>query len=531
MTQIETEFDSLMKGVELETSEAFITTPFYTWIRCLRNVNEIVHITPLIQGKTGQGKTYLTANKMIPKLFKDENIKLSVVSAPNYGILNIRDFENAIDKNFADGEVAVTTNFDSARNELMLGKKVVLVTIHPRLISPAGMQFLDMMDTFAYNKYAIFIDEAHSWLVPFWTLYKDARGHNTTALHYKARLYRLLENRQTNYQFWLTATPTNVQTGKISYDGKLQCKIINKLPPKNLTIDRLAYLNSVQYYNPEISMDWIKNGADFGVTEIEKLVLAKLKEIRRFQLETGIKKTMIIRTSGTNASEWMCHPKQVRRCLDKLVLEAGYDKKDKIYGVTNQSGVTLESVSGNIECLNNDIDLQSRMDDPYDPVTIMLVIDKCYQGMSVNSLKTIVVWRVTIQEDSNGEPILDFGLQVAGRGSRPFAGNWKLENHSFDPLKSLSLEDKKMIIEANGVDVILPGTSQAREVGRILADEILCSKDEFQEYFLESSEKISTQVEDEICDHCGASSKYWNKNLVEQEEIDADKMNALLAAE
>ena len=278
----------------------------------------------------------------------------------------------------------------------------------------------------------------------------------------------------------------------------------------------------MQYYPSNITDDWLSNGGEYGVTTIEKLVLAKLKEMREFQLETGIKKTMIIRTSATNAREVFCHPMMVRRMLNKLVLEAGYDKKEQVYGVTNQSGVTLESVNGNITHLYSDIDLQNRMDDPHDPVSIMLVIDKCYQGMSVNSLKTVVVWRVTTQEDSDGEPILDFGLQVAGRGSRPFAGNWKLEGHSFDSLKYLSLEEKKMIVEANGVDVILPDTSQAHEVTSILSDVVLSSKEEFEEYFLKDSKNTSSQVEEEICDHCGASSKHWNKNLIEQEELSSD---------
>ena len=165
IANIETEFDALMKGIELETSEEHIMLPFYSWVECLRNLDVITSVAALIQGKTGQGKTYLAANMMIPKLFKDENIKLAVVSAPNYGILIKRDFEDAIEKNFSHREVVVVDNFDSAKDCLLRGKKVVLVTIHQRLISPSGKQFLNTMDVFARNQYAIFIDEAHSWLV------------------------------------------------------------------------------------------------------------------------------------------------------------------------------------------------------------------------------------------------------------------------------------------------------------------------------------------------------------------------------
>ena len=435
---INIEFDAEIKKAKFKTAEDHIMIPFLNWVKELRNKKDISYLAALIQGKTGQGKTHLTAWKMIPHLFKNEGIKLALISAPNYGILNIKDFENSIAKNFEDGEAKVVDNFVDAKDFLMKGKKVVLVTIHHQLITPAGKNFMDIMNTFVRNEYALFIDEAHSWLVPEWTLYKDARGHRADPDSYKASMYRLLENCETNYQFWLTATPTNVQSGKISYVGKLQCKIINEMPPKNLTIDRLAYLNSVEYYNTELYKEHLANGCEYGVTTIEKLVLAKLKKMRKFQLETGIKKTMIIRTSGTNAGEIMCHPKMVRRMLDRLVLEAGYDEKEMVYGITNQKGVYYESVHGAIKpVVGGDIELQEAMDDSKHPVSIMLVIDKCYQGMSVNSLKTVVVWRVTSTADSNGEPILDFGLQVAGRGSRPFAGDWKLEDHTFDSLKSI----------------------------------------------------------------------------------------------
>ncbi len=539
-SNINLELDAEIKKTKLKTAEDYIMFPFLNWVAKLRNKKDIDYLAALIQGKTGQGKTHLTAHKMIPHLFNNGDIKLAVVSAPNYGILNIEHFKNSMSKNFGDGKVKVVDNFTDAKDFLLSGKKVVLVTIHHQLIAPAGKNFMQIMNTFARNKYAIFIDEAHSWLVPDWTLYKDSRGHSSSPKSYKASLYRLLEGCETNYQFWLTATPTNVQSGKILYNGKLQCKVINELPPKNLTIDKLAYLNSVEYYNIDLGEEWCRNKCEYGGTTIEKLVLAKLKEMREFQLETGIKKTMIIRTGGTNAKEFMCHPAEVRRMVDRLVLEAGYDKRDKIYGITNQSGVTLESVSGCVEILDDDMDLQRRMDDPYDPVTIMLVIDKCYQGMSVNSLKTVVVWRVTTQEDTYGEPILDFGVQVVGRGSRLFACYRELNDHSFDSLKHLSLEEKKMIVEANGVDVILPDTSQAREVGRILSDVVLCSKEEFEEYFLEDSKKISFNItanqtvtnEEEICDQCGASSKYWNKDIIDSKPLNIDEIDkVLLAAE
>jgi len=531
---IKIELDAEIKKAKLKTAEDYIMFPFLNWVEGLRNKKDISYLAALIQGKTGQGKTYLTAYKMIPHLFKNEGMKLAVVSAPNYGILNIKDFKTSMTKNFEDGEVKVVDNFAAAKDFLMSGKKVVLVTIHPQLITPSGKAFIDIINSFAKNKYAMFIDEAHSWLVPDWTLYYDTRGHVMNGPDaYKASMYKVLEKCETNYQFWLTATPTNVQNGKVSYSGKLQCEIINELPPKNLTIDRLAYLNSVEYYDKNLSMQQLTNGCEYGTTTIEKLVLAKLKKMREFQLETGIKKTMIIRTSGKNAGEIMCHPTKVRRMLNKLVLEAGYDEKELIYGVTNQSGVYYESVHGSVEPVaGGDIELQEQMDNSKHPVSIMLVIDKCYQGMSVNSLKTVVVWRVTSTTDSNGEPILDFGLQVAGRGSRPFAGDLKLEDHTFDSLKSLSLEEKKMIVEANGVDVILPDTFQAREVGRILSDVVMSSKEEFEEYFLEDLEKTSSYTEEEICDKCGASSNHWNKGIIEKTEVDkvdSNKINQLFS--
>ena len=91
-------------------------------------------------------------------------------------------------------------------------------------------------------------------MVPNPSLYKDDRGHN--GAKYKGSLYKLLCTAETNYIFELTATPTNSQQGLITHDGKLKVKIINELPPKHLTIDRLGCLDEIDFFNPEITKDF-----------------------------------------------------------------------------------------------------------------------------------------------------------------------------------------------------------------------------------------------------------------------------------
>ena len=512
----------------LKTAEDYIMVPFTTRLAYLKTKTEIMYKASLIQGKTGQGKTHLTAHKMIPALL-DEGKKLVIVSAPSYGILDINMFKKGLAKY---GDVKVVTDADEALHRCLLNRRTVLVTIHPNIISRKGRNFIAYLNNLLPNEYSIFIDEAHTWLVPHHSLYKGCRGHRANELTYKGALYKVLETCKTNYLFWLTATPTNVQTGKLTYDGKLQCEIINEMPPKHLTVDKLACLGNVEYYDPELTTNYLNQNGDETLMDISIKVLAMLHRMRELELRTGIKQTMLVRTANNDSDDIFTNPHMVRKILDKLVELAGYEMDDMLYGVTNQLGITLESPNDALRVVSDDITLQSYFDDNNHPVRIMLVIDKCYQGMSVNSMKNIVVWRTSTQADANGEPILDFGTQIAGRGSRPYAGEQELgEDHTFDSLKHLPLEEKKDIIEANTCYVILPDTPQAHEVGQLLEDKILSSVEEFTEYFIDEDLKgINFVVDEEVCDHCGAAKKYWRKDLVKDVEINVEEMDKLFAA-
>ena len=212
--------------------------------------------------------------------------------------------------------------------------------------------------------------------------------------------------------------------------GKLKVKIINELPPKHLTIDRLGCLDEIDFFNPEITKDFTNSCRIRGeildwkerttLTDLEEQGLYRLREMRELELRTGAKQTMLIRTGIATSKEQLTRPDAVKAMVRELVKRAGFDTSELIFGITTEDGQVLEEATGkNKQEVLNDMVLQSYFDDPDHAVRMMLVMNKCYQGMSVDSIKNIVVWRTTSADDSRGDPITDFGLQVFGRANRP----------------------------------------------------------------------------------------------------------------
>ena len=504
--------------MKFETPEDYILKPWFLKLDYLQEIeNNKIMQAFIIVGITGQGKTFLTAKKIVTDLFKNRNQRLVIISAPTNGILSTRLF-----KTFVDGlGIDVTEDLNEAVYLLRMapllasGGKVLVITNNHALTQQKGKDLIEYANENLPFKFTTIIDEAHSWLVPDPSLYKDDRGHG--GYKYKASLYKLLCTLKTNHIFALTATPTNSQMGKISHDGKLQFKIINELPPKELMIDRLGCLGNVEYYNPEIVLDMARNN---GSCELIRKVTQMLKNMKEIEEKTGCKQTMLIRTGTTSSKNIMTYPHMVRDTMDKLVKSVGYDTDEMIYGITNQTGQTIESISGNRQTVPSDEMLQYYFDDPNHSVRIMLVIDKCYQGMSVNSIKNVVIWRTSSAEDSSGDPIIDFAIQTFGRGVRPYAGIHKLENHTFDSLKHLPLEEKENIVELNTLNILSPNLTQLKTSMAEFQNNYISSKEEFAKYFLETNlNDEEEELDEELCTQCGGTGIQPKKNFVDDTDF------------
>ena len=515
--------DKVRKPKQDWSASDYILEPWIDRLDYLDKQLELMYEASLIIGKTGQGKTYQTSKNIVPELFKRGH-KVVIVSAPSYGILDKDEFDDNVGRDADGNKIKVTDSIDEAMMQVFYGKSVLLIDIHPNLIRYKGKRFINTLSESLPNQFSIIIDEAHSWLVPNPSLYKDDRGHN--GAKYKGSLYKLLCTAETNYIFELTATPTNSQQGLITHDGKLKVKIINELPPKHLTIDRLGCLDEIDFFNPEITNDFTNSCRIRGeildwkerttLTDLEEQVLYRLREMRELELRTGAKQTMLIRTGIATSKEQLTRPDAVKAMVRELVKRAGFDTSELIFGITTEEGQVLEDATGNNKQeVLNDMVLQSYFDDPDHPVRIMLVMNKCYQGMSVDSIKNIVVWRTTSAEDSSGDPITDFGLQVFGRANRPYAGRFKLKNHTFDSLKDLPMKDKLDIIDLNSINIIAPDTSSFRTIATMFKNTMTSTRKEFSNYFLdgesyyEQRSKIlmNHECEQDPCIRCGGTGK------------------------
>ena len=515
--------DKVRKLKEEWDASDYILLPWLDRIDYLDTLPDIMYEASLIIGKTGQGKTYQTAKEIVPELFKRGH-KVVIVSAPSYGILDKDKFDDNVSRDAEGNKIKVVDNIYEAKIHLINGKSVLLINIHQNLIMNKGKEFIHSLSATFKNKFSIIIDEAHSWLVPSLSLYKDDRGHN--GARYQASLYNLLCKAETNYIFELTATPTNSQQGKIIHEGKLKVKIINELPPKHLTIDRLGCLEDIDFFNSEITRDFSQSCRIRGetlnwrerttLTDLEEKVLYMLRKMRELELRTGAKQTMLIRTGIATSKEQLTQPDDVKVMVRELVKRAGFDTSELIFGITTEEGQVLEDATGNNKQeVLNDMVLQSYFDDPDHPVRIMLVVNKCYQGMDVTSLKNIVVWRTTSTEDSSGDPITDFGLQIFGRANRPYAGRFKLKNNTFDSLKDLPMKDKLDIIDLNSINILAPDTSSFHTIATMFKDTMTSTKKEFSNYFLDGEcyyeQKkgilMNHECEQDPCIRCGGTGK------------------------
>ena len=83
--------------MKFETPEDYILKPWFLKLDYLKDIKKVINEAFIIVGITGQGKTFLTAKKIVTDLFKNRNQRLVIISAPTNGILSTRLFKTFVD--------------------------------------------------------------------------------------------------------------------------------------------------------------------------------------------------------------------------------------------------------------------------------------------------------------------------------------------------------------------------------------------------------------------------------------------------
>lgn len=435
------------------------------------NDKDFVHSTgvmKILTGVTGQGKTYSTAKVFIPFLANEKNVDIFVVSVPTTEILDKDDFKKI---NFKVLGVSVVDNIKDALHDAELGMKVVLLTTHQGfVVSEKGKEFHDYLKN-SGKTFAIFIDEAHTWLVSDVKNYKDVNGSSNPA--YEATMFKNLDKLSfySPYIFGLTATPNAEQFGNVKTIGNMTFEVINTLPPKKVMLSKTAYFGKETFYDYNFSTD------KFAINLLYENAITET-----FLASSKIKKTMMVSVGYYNATTGYDKSYVMQITRNSLYAQSLVGEDEMVIalmtGEKKETGVY--SVNGSFQKLDED-EIKKKLNDNDDPLKIVIVVQKGKMGMNIFTLKTLFSFKPQNKKDSSGSAITEFAIQTLGRLVRLNTGLEKEEfakKYEYDLsnyIKTLSDEEKNEVLEANTINIYLPNTDMYKEAVSIFKDKYVSS--------------------------------------------------------
>ena len=435
------------------------------------NDKDFVHSTgvmKILTGVTGQGKTYSTGKVFIPYLANEKNVDIFVVSVPTTEILDKDDFEKFLTPH---GFAIAFNPKDALRKSKTLGLKTVLLTTHQAfIVSEKGKEFIDYLKN-SGKTFAIFIDEAHTWLVSDVINYKDVNGSSNPT--YEATMFKNLDKLSfySPYIFGLTATPNSEQFGNVKTIGNMTFEVINTLPPKKVMLPKTAYFGKENLYDYNFSTD------KFAINLLYENAITET-----FLAPTKIKKTMMVSVGNYNASTGYDKSYVMQITQNALYAQSLVGEDEMVIalmtGEKKKTGVY--SVNGSFQKLDED-EIKKKLNDNDDPLKIVIVVQKGKMGMNIFTLKTLFSFKPQNKKDSSGVAITEFAIQTLGRLVRLNTGLEKEEfakKYEYDLsnyIKTLSDEEKNEVLEANTINIYLPNTDMYKEAVSIFKDKYVSS--------------------------------------------------------
>lgn len=460
------------KNTTMSTARDYLIKPFMKEITS-PNFHNTLNEMKIIVGKTGQGKTFTMAKDYIKELIT-RGVDIIIVSFPMTEILDHKDFAHLSKLGYVPAE-----NTEKALHLLRNGyEKILLLTCHQDFaVGRHSPKFKEFLQT-SGKEFAIFIDEAHTWLVSHLLNYRKCRGSHTPI--YEAKLFNLLQELSTisPYIFGLTATPHYEQIGKIEPIGTMKFRLINKSAPKELLIDKTAWFRGVKYYDP----DFVNNKF-----EIHSLLEETIVNI----FDTKIKKCMLITMGAENAATKHDLDLGIRLVRQAIVVNDLADESEGVFatmvGEKNKTGVY--TINENEFTQYSQDEIKAKLEDPDDPLRILLTVEKGKMGMSVRTLKTIFSFKTTDKKDEDKLPLVEFAIQLFGRLVRintlmskdEFTKKWGYSLEEY--IKTLSEEELLDLFEANSIDLILPDNDMNRKAVDVFKDEFVSTVQQAKVHF------------------------------------------------
>lgn len=435
-------------NTKLKNANDYLTVPFMATVNN-KSFYSSTQIMKILVGVTGQGKTFSTAKIFIPHLIKNHGVKFVIVSAPQKGILEKEEFALGIAENGLTTQV--TDNIDTALTYADNGISVVLIKCHAAIIHEDKGQKLQKFLLKKSIKFAIFVDEAHTWLCSDKENYKDVVGWS--GAKHEAKYFKMLAKLSmvSPFIFGLTATPNAEQLGKISTIGDMSFEVINTFAPKPLLIDKTAYFGKTTFYTPNY------NATEIAFEEFVKNVYDETESC-------GYKKTAII-ACGIDTAANGFNKNVVKKILTNILIKNPYTSKDT-KSIAIMTGEKIETGSydldGSFQKLTDD-EIKKKLNDDNDPLMFLLVVNKGQMGMNVYTLKNYFTFKYTDKMDKSGDALEDFPIQGIGRLIRLNTGFSKISEFTKkygynlgNYMKTLNKEEKKNLLVANTMNIVVP---------------------------------------------------------------------------
>ena len=385
----------------------------------------------IFTGAMGSGKTWTLINKMAKYLFDEKGIDAIIMGVPQTEVVDAESWVTASKRKetLDNGKTKTIRMFNvigldddtvkEASRSIEDDEDFVALMTNSKLTNGTGNDLVTELNK-AGKKFAVFIDESHTWLISHYTNMKDTSG-NANNKKYRAKLFEFIGGiaGDNPFIFGLTATANREQTGVIEPSNP-NVNLSFRTP--NEIIDSINFIFRSSWFDDRGSDNYMNVDDDFEVEEkvmnfltdfyyIQDLLKAKnMKQVMMWQVNTG---------NSNNQYKF----KYVIEMISRLVSENDFETEtEKVVAVLSSKYTGFYDLDGETFERKKEDEVLDALRDPSHPATHMVVVQKGRMALTINNLTSLISFRQTEKEisGSSDEKITISPLQLLGRLVRMF---------------------------------------------------------------------------------------------------------------
>ena len=476
--------------------------------------NPKLNFFKLLRAPMGSGKTSVCVDHHIPHLMNvDKRVKITIFTAPYKSIIQQKKaaFLEAAkpmkDVYFCEHPLEVLEIWEQipkARFILAITDSMAYIPRESKGSMDKLIALIDKEDVLD----AWFKDEGHAGTVSDSPAIPLVQGNSWGKSNdtYKATFYQRIKERakKSPYIFGLSATPNRQNRGEVpTLDGVMSYEVIISMPEAKDLWYRLGWLNDVTYFEPK------------GLFNESKITLQKMiKSVETRWYKSGKKIGAYIKCERMKNKK-DGHEKSPIADIKRQILASdfsfpGMNSTDYIVAVTTSDESYVTNMEGGSLKLDEK-EIYKKYDDPNDPLTFLLVVDKASMGVSLMLAKEIMTFRTTNKSNPDGDAIIEYMVQLLGRGTRPYAGH--LEKVFYDSFGGDFRSIQDFDPELNYINFYLPNNNMNTEAVKF-----------YKKYYPVVGEIDYITLKENWCPKCGRSCSCPTSRPATQEEQDSIKI-------